>query len=770
MRYFQLKTFFFAIILAAMSVCILPEFLLFPWQITVGIVVLLTGLGIFVLWFHRVKLAKCIFALAILIASFGYMHNVALQALFEAKNVAALPKKIQTHFKIEEIHHQQDYQAAVIRADLSPSLLNQRIYTRFSFEDKVKLGEVWHGELSLRAISSRLNNDGFDRQKWYFSKGISGYASVKSAVKISEDLSWREYLFYQAKSQTMGLNQQGLLLALGFGERAWLPPADWKIYQQTNTAHLIAISGLHIGLAALIGFWLARGMQFFLRIDWISPYFPLLLSSIFALFYAQLAGFAIPTFRAVVALLIVLGLRYYRYYFTPWRLFFLVVSLLLLSDPLMILSASFVLSVGAVASLILWYQLFPLSDFHWAEKVGFKPLKWMLSLVHLQIGLFCLFMPLQVAIFHGFSLHSITANLIAVPAFSFILVPLVLFAILTQGSFYSWEIADQLAQWILQILTLFENSWLNIPHKTQWILTALFSSILLWRLWRIKTQKKISVELWLFVLTVLFYSLGNWLVIQVKEEKWRIDTLDVGQGLATLIVANERGILYDTGAGWQKGSMAELEILPYLQREGIHLDKLILSHDDNDHSGGANVILSEFPQLEFISPSLKNYTKSDRTFCQKGLNFQWQGLDFQVLSPFKTMNEAENSDSCVILVSDGKFHLLLTGDADLATEQQILPDLDKIHFLQVGHHGSKTSTGSALVAKTQPDIALISSGRWNPWHFPNKEVVKRLETSKSAVYNTAVSGQISVIIHQEGITVETARDEWSPWYRELIIP
>lgn len=769
MKYIQIDIVIIGSLLGALSLYCMPEYFLLSW-LDWGY--FLIGSALFLIYAvccRKSHLIQWGFRFLLLIIIIAYMQNKALTLLSEAKQIAALPNKIQAVFKIQEIHHQQDYQSAIIRVNLSPTLQNQLLYARLSIAEKVQVGEIWQGDLTLRAISSRLNQGGFDRQQWYFAKGITGYASIKSAVKIGEDFSWREKWLYQAKNQTADLSQQGLLLALGFGERAWLKNTDWKTYQQTNTAHLIAISGLHIGLAALIGFYLARGIQFFLPLKWISPYFPLLFSFLSALFYAQLAGFAIPTFRASIALFIMLAMRYYRYYFAPWRLFFLVVGFLLLADPVMVLSASFILSVGAVGSLILWYQVFPLADFSWQSYMKSRGLNRLFGLIHLQIGLFWLFMPLQLAMFNGFSAYGFIANLIAVPVFSFVLVPLVLFSILTQGSFWSWQIADWLAQNLLFILTLFEQGWIYIDKSMQWSLTGITAAILWWRLWKSKETKKYPQGIYWITAALICYAIVNLIIKPLKTEEWRIETLDVGQGLATLIVKNGRAVLYDTGAGWQTGSMAQLEILPYLRREGIVLDKLILSHDDNDHSGGAKDILSAFPHIEFISPSYQNYGKSDRTYCQAGLNFEWQGLSFRVLSPHQISHNAENSDSCVIKVSDGQYHLLLTGDADLATERKIMPNLGKIHILQVGHHGSKTSTGQALLNKIQPDIALISSGRWNPWHFPNKDVVKRLETAQSAVYNTAVSGQISVIIEQGKIKTETARERWKPWYSQLIV-
>ena len=257
-----------------------------------------------------------------------------------------------------------------------------------------------------------------------------------------------------------------------------------------------------------------------------------------------------------------------------------------------------------------------------------------------------------------------------------------------------------------------------------------------------------------------------------KKPKWQLDTLDVGQGLATLIVKEGKAVLYDTGPVWQSGigssSMAELEILPYLQREGIELETLILSHDDNDHSGGAKAILAAYPEIELITPSRKNYGEMHRTFCLQGKQWQWRGLDFKVLSPTQITDRAENPQSCVILFTDRQYQILLTGDADVATERSFAENLGKINVLQVGHHGSKTSTGEILLAQTKPDIALISSGRWNPWNFPHPTVIERLNRYQSAVENTAISGHIRLNFTEKGIEIEKARRDFSPWFARVI--
>ena len=793
------------LIFSGLTLLVLPDNWLLSWEMGAYIAfpILLIMLLCYRLKLTRLStfLAYCLLCLAQLI----YVHYPALSLLQQADNIAHLPNPLHTEFTVQEILHQQDFQTLVIVAKLAEHLPEQRIYAQWKAPHKVKIGERYAGDLRLRPLSSRLNMHGFDRQQWYFSKRITAWAEVKSAVKIEQVFSWRQNVLHHALKQTELLSQKGLLLALGFGERAWLENTTWQIYQKTNTAHLIAISGLHIGLAMMLGFALARLLQFTFPTHYITPTFPIFCGLMLALLYSQLAGLAIPTLRAMIALALLYAIQHLRLHWTVWQLLLRVVALLIFIDPLMLLSTSFWLSVGAVTCLIIWYQCFPLSLLHWRGKPltssPWRKVRYVFGLFHLQLGLLWLFTPIQLFFFNGISLNSFIANLIAVPLYSFILVPLVLFAVLTQGSWNTWWLANDLAEKITALLAPLQDHWLaiSIPHSL-WItlvLTCLFLGLLHYVY---KPQKPLSSTLELAKLTRLkgfhlsaertlslplqktIYGLGCGLIAfcsttlahhYLSRPNWQLDTLDVGQGLATLIVKDGKGVLYDTGSSWESGSMAQLEILPYLQRQGIQLEWLILSHDDNDHSGGARAILSAYPDIQLTTASQKRYgekntAENDRTFCLAGKQWTWQGLHFTVLSPDNIVPRAENPDSCTLLLTDGKHNILLTGDADLSVEYNILPKLDKIHVLQVGHHGSKTSTGEALVRHIQPDIALISSSRWNPWHFPHQTVVDRLTRHHAQLYNTAEDGQIRLLFEKNDIKIQTARAEFSPWYRRLI--
>ncbi|MBN6076964.1 DNA internalization-related competence protein ComEC/Rec2 [Aggregatibacter actinomycetemcomitans] len=794
-----------ALIFSGLTLLFLPDRFLLSWQTACYLLFLLFPLMLLAHALQQEKIKQIFTWLLLLVIQSAYVHQSAISLLTLADNLANLPKTVHSEFTVEEILHQQHYQTLVIRAKLAEELPEQRIYAQWKLKQQVSLGERYVGDLRLRPLSSRLNFDGFDRQPWYFGKHITAWAEIKSAVKLENVFSLRQTALNQALKQTENLPQQGLLLALSFGERFRLDQKTWQIYQKTNTAHLIAISGLHIGLAMMLGFTLARLLQFALPTRYISPTFPILCGFIFALLYSQLAGLAIPTLRAMIALAMLYAIQYWRRYWTVWQLLLRVVALLIFIDPLMLLSTGFWLSVGAVTCLIIWYQCFPLSLLQWrGRSLANSPwgkVRYVFGLFHLQFGLLWLFTPIQLLFFNGISLNSFIANVIAVPLYSFVLVPLVLFAVFTQGAWHSWQLANDLAEKITALLAYWQEDWLAISMtQTLWITLCLTCLFLLTLYLVYKPPKPITSTLALakqsrlkgfhlnperalsLPLRKSAYCLGGGLIAlcclalisqPISRPNWQLETLDVGQGLATLIVKDGKGVLYDTGPSWKGGSMAQLEILPYLQRQGIDLEWLILSHDDNDHAGGAKDILAAYPHIQLTTASQKRYgsqntEKNDRTFCQTGKQWYWQGLHFTVLSPENIVPRAENPNSCTLLLSDGAHHILLTGDADLSVEYKILPKLGKIHVLQVGHHGSKTSTGQALVQHIQPDIALISSGRWNPWHFPHKDVVARLQQQGSQIYNTAHSGQIRLLFYNDEIKIQTARAEFSPWYRRLI--
>ncbi|MGY4677236.1 DNA internalization-related competence protein ComEC/Rec2 [Pasteurella sp. P03HT] len=789
-------------LISALSLYWLPDGLLFTLPascLTIAIVsvLYLASQTCTASWItHSLHILLC------LMICLGYTHYQARQLLAQADAIVHLPKKIHTRFKIVEVIHQHPMQTYIASAQLDANQPEQRLYLHASLPQPLQRGEVWQGELTLKPLAARLNDGGMDRQRWYFAQRITARASVKRAVKIQQALTWRDQWIQTVSKQTDGLTYQGLLMALAFGERAGLAQPLLQIYQKTNTAHLLAISGLHIGLAMSLGYGLMRLLQLILPLRWITPGLPQMAGILLALSYAYLAGFSIPTTRACLALCLVIACRMSRYHYTVWQLWQIVIATLLLLDPLNVLSLSFWLSVSAVTILIIWYQIFPLTLIQWRgnplQASPWRRVYSLIALLHAQLGLLWLLTPIQLGLFTGLSIGSVMANLVAVPFYTVLLVPIILFAVFSQGAFASWQIADNLVHDITLFLRILQPLWWSLSAQQSVLISTIFALLLLAAIWYVYRSKQQTQHTLLLPDTIkkqtrgfhlianptlprtlqmsLYFGLTgfifiSWLTIIYSNRHtsdWRLTTLDVGQGLSVLISKNGRGVLYDTGAAWRHGSMAQSEILPYLQRQGIQLDYLIISHDDNDHAGGAKTILQHAPDIHLITASTQNYGKKDRTFCLAGKQWQWQGLTFRVLAPQKITKRAKNTDSCVLLLSDGKYHVLLTGDADIASEKRFASQLNKIDVLQVGHHGSKTSTGHRLLRQTHPDIALISSARWNPWHFPHPTVTARLAHYHSQIYHTAEAGQITLTFTPSHIQVHTARTEFSPWYRRLI--
>lgn len=746
---------------------------------------------------------------------FSWLQFNITQSLNRAKTIASLDKYQQVQLTIEKVLHQGSYQTVLATTTFDLPKQSQQIYRLYlNWQPKMPVfaGEKWQASINLRPINSRLNLGGFDRQTWLYANHIDGRGSVRQATLLHPPTQWRDRLLTQAIKATNGLSQQGLLLALGFGEKALLPPQTLKKFQQTGTAHLIAISGLHIGLAFFFGFLAGRAIQYLFPTTKITPAFPLCGGILLALFYSLLAGLAIPTQRAMIAISLVILLKLSRYHWTHWQILLRVIVTLLIIDPLSLLSDSFWLSVLAVTVLLCWHTLFPLSALLWRDKPlnhSKNKFTWLLSLLHLQLGLTILFLPVQIFFFHGIAWSSFWFNLWLVPLFSLILVPLILLTILSFNSI-SWHWANSIADFVVTKLNP-QKSWQVLSHLEQLqfdmgVVFIILISLLALRFSLTKQQNspleltpKLLVNTFptpktrislnptalptrknLYRLIILTYCLltgisGYWLYLKLNQsttKQWQVEMIDVGQGLAILIVKNNQALLFDTGSSWRGGSMAELEIRPYLQRQGLNLNTLILSHDDNDHSGGARGLIKTYPQIKLISSSQIDYGEKQREVCYSGKELQWQGLSVKFLAPFNQLpvKKAKNPHSCVVLISDKHYSVLLTGDIEQAQERALLPFLSKVDLLQVAHHGSKSSSSLAFLQRTQPTFALISAGRFNQWHFPHSDVINRLKMLGIKYYNSGEVGQVQIRFTATGIKITTARSPFSAWYKQPVLP
>lgn len=530
-----------------------------------------------------------------------------------------------------------------------------------------------------------------------------------------------------------------------------------------------------------LGFYIAKGLQWLclysqinmLQAVGFSYLFTRMMGFGIALFYSYLAGFSIPTIRALLAIAFVLLCQFFRRHYTSWQYWWWIVLLLILFELMSLLSDSFWLSFLAVSSIILWYQFFPLACFLRQEKSKnlSKFNRLFLSLLHLQVGIGLVFLPVQLYFFEGISIFALVANLIIVPLYSFLLIPIILFSVLTSDFFSTWQLSDYLVQFSLWILEPLSHSWISLSYWQQWQLMLVDVSSLLFLYCKLNG---FSYQKWLQIIVFSFlFHLSFYLYRLYPQSKTEWIIFDVGQGLAmALIYEKNKAIIYDTGASWRQKdgmimSMAKIELVPYLVRQGISVEAIFLSHDDNDHSGGVTHLLQSYPRSRLISSSETTYNGIRPEACVKGKQWQFGNWHLVAVYPEKTVKHARNQDSCIILAQNDRLKLLFTGDTGLAQEYQFIDAIGKIDFLQVGHHGSKTSTSEALLAITQPQLAVVSAGRWNPWRLPNKQVMDRLKNRDINILNTAETGMIRMIFYQDSVKVEQARGEYSPWYKQF---
>lgn len=264
----------------------------------------------------------------------------------------------------------------------------------------------------------------------------------------------------------------------------------------------------------------------------------------------------------------------------------------------------------------------------------------------------------------------------------------------------------------------------------------------------------------------------------VREPMVELHVIDVGQGDAiairtprgrwALIDAGPRGRSYDAGAA---------RVLPYLQRrQAGSLSALVITHPDADHIGGAAAVLKALPVhalLEPVEPDPRGMYLQTLTAARHrgtrliaargGTRIRMDGVEMEVLYPVDQLAPPEraNDNSAVILLRYGTFHALFLGDAPVAVEQRVASRYGarlRAQVLKVGHHGSSTSTGDALLAATQPALALIPVGRQNRYGHPAPDVLARLQRRGIGVLRTDERGAIVVRANARGrMSVETER-------------
>jgi len=606
------------------------------------------------------------------------------------------------------------------------------------------IGEVWQFELRLRRPRGSSNPGTFSVENWMFREGLHAAGYVVSGKRnrllgsdgLSHVASYRRD--FVRRAQANGGTASGVLAAIGVGTRHLLTPEQWQRYAKTGSSHLMAISGLHIGLAASAAFALVAVFSGVFRLPGNHLDHALVGATTIATGYATVSGFAVPSQRATLMLLLASIALLLRRRPESLRIVAMTALVVFFIDPLASMSPGFSLSFGAVL-VLLW------SARHYSRPTAGRRIY---QLGRMQFELLFGLMPLTVLIFQRIAFVAPVVNLITVPLFSFLTVPLTLASMFLNPlsesvSLLLLKAAAVSVQGVERIIYFFsELRFTDVSiagaGDTTWLIVLLpLALIVLPRGWPGR---------WIAVLGVIALILHK--VAAPPRDCIDAHVLDVGQGLSVMVRTARHTLLFDTGASYRSGgSAAQRLILPFLKSQKIDtIDWLVVSHADNDHAGGVSALLENIEIGEIIVGEELPSIHRQAVNCYRGLAWEVDGVEFRFLHPNPEQALTGNDASCVLAVSTGGHRLLLTGDIEINAERQLLSHwpFETASVVVIPHHGSLTSSSAALVGRLSPDLAIVSAGYRNRWGLPRDRVTERWLGVGAAVMNTASAGAISL--------------------------
>jgi len=640
-------------------------------------------------------------------------------------------------------------------------------------------GERWQLTVRLKQPHGTSNPHGFDFEAWALERDIraTGYVYAKGDSHRLAENTGRPAYFIEHLRETVRIRftktlgdapYTGILTALAIGDQSSITPTEWQLFTRTGVNHLMSISGLHITMLASFAFaltyWLwRRSVQLTLRFP--ARKAAALVGLLAALCYTLLSGFEIPAQRTLYMLATFAVMLLLSRNVSPSQMLAAALLVVLLADPWAVLSPGFWLSFGAVA-LIFYVTANRLGRTHWLQEYG--KVQWAMT-----IGL----IPPLLALFQQLSLVSPIANAFAIPLVSFVVVPLTLLGTLPplEWMLYLAHQAMALCMWLLQALNGLPLAvWTqHAPPGWSIILGVLGAA------WILAPRGFPLRALGIILLLPMFLIAPA----TPAEGSARIIVFDVGQGLSVVVQTRNHALLYDTGPDFSgEADSGNRILIPSLRALGIdHLDELMLSHDDIDHIGGSASVM-QIIAIDRVSSSLPadhpllNIANSFQT-CTDGQSWEWDGVNFEVLHPAaqaaSDSKPHDNDKSCVLRISIGKQHVLLTGDIEQRSEARLLQlHLDKLPatLLVAPHHGSKSSSSAAFVNAVAPRYVVFTSGYRNRFNHPHPDIWQRYGDSRAERMRSDADGAILFDMNAQGLQTERHRQTHRHYWTHNVFP
>ncbi len=622
-----------------------------------------------------------------------------------------------------------------------------------------RAGERWRFSVRLRPPYGAMNPHGFDQELYLFEQGIRATGSVRAQPapqRLADAQPWAIDRLRQALRDRLAHalpddpRAAGVIAALAIGDQSAIDKADWDVFRATGVAHLMSISGLHVtmfawGAGVLAGWAWRRSERAMLRVP--APIAALWGGLAAALAYALLSGFGVPAQRTVwmlatLALLRTLGLQW------PGPMLLLAAAAVVCAaDPWALWQPGFWLSFVAVGWLMVASQRpAPAPIGRLARLRGVAGDAWRTQVV-CSLGL----APLSMLFFQQVSIAGFLANLVAVPVITLLVTPLSLLATLVPPlSVVAAVVLAPLSALLARLADMPAAVWTAAAPEPWALIAALVGcGLLLMPLpWAWRT-------LGLLLLPPLLWPV----VPRPDEGRFELVAVDIGQGSAVLVRTRSHLLLADAGPSW--GPQAEAGsrvLLPLLRARGEpRIDTLVLTHGDADHIGGAGALLRGMPVADVLTsiPSTHPLAQtaasagSRWTRCHAGQAWTWDGVSFRVLHPLADDSiPTSNATSCVLQVRDRDgLTALITGDIEAPQEAALVQregDALRSQILIVPHHGSRTSSSAAFLARVAPEVAVVQAGYQNRFGHPAADVVQRIRESGAQVVRTDHCGAFTL--------------------------
>ncbi|MGY6588438.1 MAG: DNA internalization-related competence protein ComEC/Rec2 [Wenzhouxiangella sp.] len=600
-------------------------------------------------------------------------------------------------------------------------------------------------ELGLRMTPphGRLNVGGFDSRRHLLSRRVGALASVTEFDAASTGASgpphWRawpdrgrQYLAEVIQAESPGSRSAALQRALLIADRGGMDPALSETLRRTGTAHLLAISGLHVGMVAMI--FGALGSLLAMPVSLVFPAidrrrFGIVLALGGAAVYALMAGLTLPTQRALVMLAVGLGALLLRRPIRPAHALLVALSTLLLIDPLSPLASGFWLSFAAVAVLI-W-------AFAW--RAPGQRGSWWTGLIKAQLIVAVGMLPLNVGLFQQFIPMALPANLLAIPLVAMVILPSLLLSafLIGLGLPADWPLAisGHALHWLIAAL-----EWMSaLPGAYRpmagagWLAIVLAMIGAVWLLappgWPARW-----LGLPLFLPLLLPPPLGR------DSSVLDLHLLDMGDGQAILLSSGGDSLLVDTGPGDGEGGDAIGHALPALLRAtGLPPPgAIILSNTTRRHAGGLGSLDDDLPRWSPLG--------THGEACLAGQGHSLGEYRLRVLHPSAALPDLGNNSSCVLVIEGPGGRVLLPGTVDSVVERRLMleqPDL-QAEVLVLSRGGHRAATSAAMLDWLRPELALVSVPRYDRTGRPHPELNERLASRGILSYTTGQCGGLSL--------------------------